>query len=279
MAENNSANVVSPEKQKEMEDYLSANGLNEILKTLVAELFTNKPERPVQFMQKVLDRYRKIEDQLIITQQQNNPQNTQEIIPAEKEEDMMIDDQNPLLLNKKRRGAVSSEPETEVESVPMDIPLLPKGEATNARLDKALRTNVLCSHLDENERKEVFNAMYEVRFPAGAEIITQGFFKFFFYQWHFFNFIFAFLGIFCETQGDPDGDKFYVVDEGQCDVYVTTGEEVKHVQCVKAGGSFGELALIYNTPRAATVKVLGILINFIPSSISSFLKHQIGRAH
>ena len=31
----------------------------------------------------------------------------------------------------------------------------------------------------------------------------------------------------------------------------------KHVSSITDGGSFGELALIYGTPRAATCKVLG----------------------
>ncbi|XP_064816784.1 cAMP-dependent protein kinase type I-beta regulatory subunit-like, partial [Oncorhynchus masou masou] len=50
-------------------------------------------------------------------------------------------------------------------------------------------------------------------------------------------------------QGD-EGDNFYVIDQGEVDVYVN-GE---WVTSIGEGGSFGELALIYGTPRAATVK-------------------------
>ncbi|TWW69993.1 cAMP-dependent protein kinase type I-beta regulatory subunit [Takifugu flavidus] len=50
-------------------------------------------------------------------------------------------------------------------------------------------------------------------------------------------------------QGD-EGDNFYVIDQGEVDVYVN-GELVTNIG---EGGSFGELALIYGTPRAATVK-------------------------
>jgi len=45
------------------------------------------------------------------------------------------------------------------------------------------------------------------------------------------------------------------VEEGECDIYINRGSEVDRVQHVGVGGSFGELALIYNTPRAATVVV------------------------
>lgn len=62
------------------------------------------------------------------------------------------------------------------------------------------------------------------------------------------------------SQGDA-GDYFYVVEKGSFDVYVNSsgaiqpgadgmGSKVSHIE---AGGSFGELALMYNAPRAATV--------------------------
>ncbi|KAF4800377.1 hypothetical protein TURU_044771 [Turdus rufiventris] len=51
-------------------------------------------------------------------------------------------------------------------------------------------------------------------------------------------------------QNCDEGDNFYVIDQGEVDVYVN-GE---WVTSIGEGGSFGELALIYGTPRAATVK-------------------------
>lgn len=48
-----------------------------------------------------------------------------------------------------------------------------------------------------------------------------------------------------------EGDNFYVIDSGEVDVYVNN----QNVLTIPSGGSFGELALIYGTPRAATVKV------------------------
>merc|ERR1712110_378461 len=50
-------------------------------------------------------------------------------------------------------------------------------------------------------------------------------------------------------QGD-EGDNFYIIDQGEVEIYVG-GEKVLNIG---EGGSFGELALIYGTPRAATVK-------------------------
>lgn len=62
------------------------------------------------------------------------------------------------------------------------------------------------------------------------------------------------------SQGDA-GDFFYVVEKGSFDVYVNSSGALQpgpdgmgqKVGSIQAGGSFGELALMYNAPRAATV--------------------------
>ena len=63
-------------------------------------------------------------------------------------------------------------------------------------------------------------------------------------------------GVMVIHQGDV-GDFFYVVEEGGFDFYIRKGQGVQgmgdKVGAVGAGGSFGELALMYNAPRAASV--------------------------
>ncbi|OAA53382.1 cyclic-AMP-dependent protein kinase regulatory subunit [Niveomyces insectorum RCEF 264] len=67
-------------------------------------------------------------------------------------------------------------------------------------------------------------------------------------------------GIKVIAQGDS-GDYFYVVEKGSFDVYVNRTGTLQagidglgqKVDTIEAGGSFGELALMYNAPRAATV--------------------------
>ena len=72
---------------------------------------------------------------------------------------------------------------------------------------------------------QLADAVEEKRFAAGAVIIEQG----------------------------ADGDLFYILDSGECDVYVdgVDGKPVKHYD---SGAHFGELALMYNAPRAASVQ-------------------------
>merc|ERR1712065_114952 len=51
------------------------------------------------------------------------------------------------------------------------------------------------------------------------------------------------------------GEIFYLLEDGLVDVYISKGgEEQKKVHTYKAGDSFGELAIMYNAPRAATCR-------------------------
>jgi len=91
-----------------------------------------------------------------------------------------------------------------------------------ASLTKAIEKNVLFAHLDETERSDVFDAMFQKTFLASETIIKEG----------------------------DEGNYFYVIDSGEVEV----SKDGKFLTTIGDGGSFGELALIYGTPRAATVK-------------------------
>merc|ERR1739844_312717 len=122
----------------------------------------------------------------------------------------------------RRRGAISAEPINEEDAASYVKKVVPKDYKTMASLSKAIAKNVLFSHLDENERSDIFDAMFPVNAMPGEVIIQQG----------------------------DEGDNFYIIDTGDVEIYVN-GEKVVQIG---EGGSFGELALIYGTPRAATVK-------------------------
>lgn len=61
--------------------------------------------------------------------------------------------------------------------------------------------------------------------------------------------------VFVIRQGES-GDHFYVVERGTLDIYVKgkDGEQNKVGSTLRPGSCFGELALMYNTPRAASIK-------------------------
>lgn len=97
-----------------------------------------------------------------------------------------------------------------------------KSEEAKERIRAVVAKCILFSGMDAREREVIVDAMEEKKFAADDIIIRQG----------------------------DVGDFFYVLDTGHCDIHV---EGVGKVMDVGPGGSFGELALMYDAPRAATV--------------------------
>ena len=102
------------------------------------------------------------------------------------------------------------------------------------RLRTAVAGNFLFSSLDEESFTLVLDALMEKKIPAqNIKVITQG----------------------------DEGDFFYVIESGDFDIYINPSGTVEagpaglgnKVASIGPGGSFGELALMYNAPRAATV--------------------------
>jgi CRP-like cAMP-binding protein len=97
--------------------------------------------------------------------------------------------------------------------------------------------------------QKLFNVMEEVRFKAGETVIGQG-----------------------ET-----GDYFYLIKKGQC--LVSRNNGTKEIPLAEMGPteSFGEEALLANTPRNATVRMLtnGRLMRISKEDFQCFLRDQV----
>jgi CRP-like cAMP-binding protein len=134
--------------------------------------------------------------------------------------------------------------------------VVPKSKQEVERIRTAVRANFLFQHLNERQQSMVFDVMQRVPVSAGETVIQQG---------------------------DP-GDWFYVVDSGE---YIVTikqdGKEVEILRYTTAGGTnpcFGELALMYSKPRAATVKAAkdGVLWAMDRRSFRNILMKSTGRS-
>ena len=55
-----------------------------------------------------------------------------------------------------------------------------------------------------------------------------------------------------------EGDNFYVIESGQFKATKVDGNNEKLLFTYRGEGAFGELALMYNCPRAATVMVCNV---------------------
>ncbi|KAF2832366.1 camp-dependent protein kinase-like protein regulatory subunit [Ophiobolus disseminans] len=142
----------------------------------------------------------------------------------------------PSNYNTNRRTSVSAEslnPATS-DSESFTPPFHQKTQDQLSRLRSSVSGNFLFSHLDDDQSAMVLGALHEKPIPSkGIKVIQQG----------------------------DVGDYFYVVEKGAFDIYVNPSGKLEagvdglgnKVGSVGPGGSFGELALMYNAPRAATV--------------------------
>eukprot|EP00808_Paulinella_micropora_P020544 g36056.t1 len=89
-------------------------------------------------------------------------------------------------------------------------------------ISQAVKDNVLFMNLEPTHKKAIIDEMYKMEVKQGVSVIVQG----------------------------DVGDMFYVVEVGSFDIFVNERKVAER----GIGTSFGELALMYNSPRAATCK-------------------------
>lgn len=101
-----------------------------------------------------------------------------------------------------------------------------KNESQMTRIKSSIINSVIFQNLEANEIEIVINAMEESNFIPGQTVIMQG----------------------------EAGDCLYIVESGDLECYRKIDNKDKLLKTYGPGDSFGELALLYNAPRAATVK-------------------------
>lgn len=146
----------------------------------------------------------------------------------------VLNQNSTLSVNKPRRGRgrrVSVSSECCINSIDPNeskVKLFPKSPADNAKIMFALSENFLCKALSQTDKQHICNAMIKKTMEKGTNIITQG----------------------------HDGDFFYVLVQGQCEVIVNKNKVLEYNATFEKPCSFGELALMYNCARAASVIAL-----------------------
>ena len=98
----------------------------------------------------------------------------------------------------------------------------PKSPGERALIEAALRKNFVFEALSDADLADVVDCMARRSVAPGTDLIKQG----------------------------DTGDYFYVIERGDYDIFVNGQKVVSFTR----GDSFGELALLYNCPRAATCR-------------------------
>lgn len=128
----------------------------------------------------------------------------------------------PVAFNANRRTSVSAEAlnPAKLKSESWKPPVNNLSTTEEETLANNLKNNFLFKQLDANSKKTVIAALQQKSFTKDTVIIQQG----------------------------DEGDFFYIIETGTVDFYVNNAK----VNSSSEGSSFGELALMYNSPRAAT---------------------------
>lgn len=96
------------------------------------------------------------------------------------------------------------------------------------RIMERLQKAFMFASLDPKEQDIIINSMEEKKVKANEWIIKQG----------------------------DEGDNLYVIDKGTLECYkqLSQNSQPERIKTYNPGESFGELALLYNAPRAASIK-------------------------
>eukprot|EP00747_Dinoflagellata_sp_TGD_P183336 gnl/TRDRNA2_/TRDRNA2_38140_c0_seq2.p1 gnl/TRDRNA2_/TRDRNA2_38140_c0~~gnl/TRDRNA2_/TRDRNA2_38140_c0_seq2.p1 ORF type:complete len:404 (+),score=140.68 gnl/TRDRNA2_/TRDRNA2_38140_c0_seq2:101-1312(+) len=232
--------------------------LNPLLEQMMADCIHHAPADPVPFMldwmenKRVMDEDRRLTDDerakvikenaeledslaklkgqaqeaamVVAKEGENEPDEEEE----EEEDEEPPDDFFQQPQTTKVRASVSAEAYGDWNQKKTFVPpVVAKTDEQKERLKKCLATSFLFNSLEEQDMTIVIGAMREVLLQAGQRVINQG----------------------------ESGDFLFVVESGKLDCIIkgTDGCE-KIVKSCEAGDVFGELALLYNCPRAASVE-------------------------
>jgi len=231
--------------QAELNDYLQSKNINQLFIQIVEALLIEKPDNPIAFTVQFLQK--KFPDQAALAsplpdptvivnealqgggtgqgQGDRRPDESEEEDDDDEDDDDYMDDSEfaAKFANKGGRGKrdiVFAEPLDGVDA--SEIPVIEKDDAVKEKIIAILNQQVLFKHFEPEQLNALADAMELKEFETGDVIIQEGDF----------------------------GDFFYVIDSGKVDCFKGT----KKVFEYDGSGAFGELAIMYNAPRAATCK-------------------------
>ncbi|XP_026471707.1 cAMP-dependent protein kinase type II regulatory subunit-like [Ctenocephalides felis] len=196
-----------------------------LLIELVTEYFRQKPKDTIDFILEFFIAKREAieadflaaEELMIISQMEEE---------KEEEETLEPTITPPPRVRRKSVFAEAIDPEVADDD---DVKVIyPKTDEQRQLLSECIKNILIFRALDEQQQLEVLDAMFEKKVYAGEVVIRQG----------------------------DDGDNFYVIEKGIFRASVLVDDVDTPVYTYEGEGSFGELALLYNVPRAATVTAL-----------------------
>lgn len=233
--------------QAELQQYLNSKNINALFISIVESLLIEKPANPIAYMIEYLNK--QFPDQAKPALEaltggmkpagapvNSGPKpvtkdNTKaKEVDSDEDDDDVADIPTPVVVAakpKSRRVSVSAESTDPAKLKALKPVEIPKDETVTKNLLTVVSKSPLLRALDQDQKDMIVKAFSgPITKEDGDNIIVQG----------------------------EIGDVFYLLEEGSVDVYVKKGGEDVKVHAYKPGDAFGELAIMYNAPRAATCR-------------------------
>lgn len=221
------------------------NEIKPIMEDITHKLAVDLPDNPTEYILEYLVSYlgykdnelsKEEKEELIELRKKVNSQRLEE----EKENPSLSDEEmnninlnelnlNPAKkINRKHRIGVSAEVYGKLNKREDFVPkFITKTESQMERIKSKILTSFLFRNLEKQDLDIIIGAMEEKSYKIGEYVIEQ----------------------------NDNGDCLYIVETGELDCYKLFSNNPEKVFLKKylSGDSFGELALLYNTPRAASI--------------------------
>uniref|UniRef100_UPI00398E7818 mitochondrial carnitine/acylcarnitine carrier protein isoform X2 n=1 Tax=Pristiophorus japonicus TaxID=55135 RepID=UPI00398E7818 len=202
-------------------------GLTDLLQGYTVEVLRHRPPDLVEFAIQYFTQLKEKEELSSSHRATDGDPMQTDSNGDENESDSDSDFEEPVINRFNRRVSVCAEafnPDDDDEDTEPRV-VYPKTDDQRTRLQQACKDIVLFKSLDQEQIFEILDAMFERKVEPSEHVIDQ----------------------------NDDGDNFYVIERGTYDIYVMKDGQPLLVGKYDNHGSFGELALMYNTPRAATI--------------------------
>ena len=204
-------------------------GLTDLLQDFTVEILRSRPKDLVlfgaQYFNGLIDKRGNELPASLLTHKSTQPQQHGAHDDDDEEEEDYLGEMQAIMQKKgmNRRVSVAAEkynPEEDTDDTPKVVHK--KTESERSSLKETIKNIFMFRSLDSTQVNDLLDAMFSRVVQKGDVIIEQG----------------------------DDGDNFYVIESGVYDIFVND----KNVGSYNNKGQFGELALMYNMPRAATIK-------------------------
>ena len=237
--------------------------VNPLLEPMVAELMKKQPDDPIAFMKNWIKANGATLESKIAERIQDRPEGIHSTSESENEDEEEIDEfkeeaEFKKLVNKNdyknMRTSVSAEVYGEFNKKgQFKAPVFAKTAEQTERIMSKLSVSFLFSSLDSKEKEVIAKAMKIVEVKPNVKLIEQG----------------------------AQGDELFVVDTGKLECYKQFPNENKErlLLTYGPGDAFGELALMYNAPRAASIisKEPCVLFSLDRESFNHIVKEAVVR--